>query len=827
MIQMDGAPTGGTAPLTHEPSLAARLAEGRAHFRAVGLDGLVGHAFRWRRLIGEAATSTDAERALVFEAMGWEALSRPLLGWAWVLLSTARDLAVDAAPPEVQEALDALADGPMGAYEDDAELLRDVAKWAGVRLAQVHAALRLRQKALRRGQALPAEDRDPLANPAMDLRHRWFFRLQRSTGTGRLRALALAARLGLTSDDLVWLLILKAIDDDIALGQLRRQWFGEEDVFSVGLVLELLSDDDDERARLLGRLDVRSPLIQHRLVYVNPPRSRPNTGRVNCAPELDESVHAWVDDRPFHPEGLDLVLQWHTPSEGTAERFFASRLDRLDRVTTEVTGPCFVGICGPSLETGRSAALTWCARQGRRLLQVDVHWLLKDPATFERVLRLAVREARLRDGLVLLNGDRRWDGSDPGHTAICEAIVRCAAFSTDPVLLDCELEGNDFLRRQMSPLFELRILPPTLDEQVALWSEAMDAAGLVPFDDDKIRRSVCDMALNVEDIFRAVRLARDQAWLALDPSPDATSPRIEVRHVEPEAIRAMASSKLNEGLHDIAERIETRLSWNDVILPENVLGKLMEIITYARYRRQVFEEWGFGAKVPYGRANSSLFTGPPGTGKTMVAGIIARELGMDLFRIEVSQIVSKWVGETEKNLGRVFDIASRGHAVLLFDEADSLFGKRTSVSTAQDRYSNLEVNYLLQRIESFDGVTILTSNFAENIDEAFARRIKFKVDFPFPEVEERSRIWQVCLPDSAMVARSINFERLGKAFELSGGHIKNAVLRAAFRAAEQGVAIDDDVLEEAGIAECQEMGKLLRVRNGRVVLNEPPPRDDV
>jgi len=807
----------------HEPgesTLAERLQAARTLFAEGGLAPLEGHAFRWRRAIATAPTATDAERALVFEAMGWEALSRPLHGWAWVLLKTAHELAGPHAPDAITAAIEALGQGPLRPYEDDAELLTDVARWAGVRLAQVHTALRRRQKALRQGGSADAAPCDPLDDPAMDLRHCWFFRLERSAGTGRLRVLALAARLGLTSDDLAWLLILKAIDDDIALGQLRRQWFGEEDVFTVGLVLELLSDNADERARLLSRLDVRAPLVQHRLVYLNPPKSRPNTGRVNCAPELDESVHAWVDDRPFHPEGLDLVLQWHSPTEGTAESFFASRLDRLDRVVATAVQPSFVGICGPSIETGRAAALTWCARHDRRLLQVDVHWLLKDPATLERVLRLVVREARLRDGLVLLNGDRKWDGSDPAHTAVCDAIVRCAAFATQPILLDCELEGNDFIRRHLAPLFELRILPPTLDEQVTLWTEAMVAARLEPFSDDRIRRSVCDMALNVEDIFRAVRLARDQAWLGADSPAEGPEHEVQVTSVAPEAIRAMASSKLNEGLHDIAERIETRLFWQDVVLPENVLGKLMEIITYARYRRQVFEDWGFGAKVPYGRANSSLFTGPPGTGKTMVAGIIARELGMDLFRIEVSQIVSKWVGETEKNLGRVFDIASRGHAVLLFDEADSLFGKRTSVNSAQDRYSNLEVNYLLQRIESFDGVTILTSNFAENIDEAFARRIKFKIEFPFPEADERARIWQVCLPDGTMVAPGIDFERLGKAFELSGGHIKNAVLRGAFKAAEQGIPIDGVVLEEVGISECQDLGKLLRVRDGRVVLTE-------
>src|SRR5690606_36008172 len=212
---------------------------------------------------------------------------------------------------------------------------------------------------------------------------------------------------------------------------------------------------------------------------------------------------------------------------------------------------------------------------------------------------------------------------------------------------------------------------------------------------------------------------------------------------------AMAASKKQMGMRGIAQKVSTSLTWNDVVLPDEVLATLMEIVTYARYQRKVFDDWGFGAKLPYGRSNSALFTGSPGTGKTMVAGIIARELGMDLFRVDVSQIVSKYIGETEKNLAKIFDEASQGHVVLLFDEADSLFAKRTSVKSSHDRYANLEVNYLLQRIEVYDGVTVLTSNFPDNIDDAFARRIRFKVDFPFPDEAERAKLWRIMVPDEA------------------------------------------------------------------------------
>lgn len=202
----------------------------------------------------------------------------------------------------------------------------------------------------------------------------------------------------------------------------------------------------------------------------------------------------------------------------------------------------------------------------------------------------------------------------------------------------------------------------------------------------------------------------------------------------------------------------------------------------------------------------------------MVAGIIARELGMDCFRIEMSRVVSKYIGETEKNLGKVFDEAARSHAVILFDEADSLFAKRTEVKSHHDRYSNLEVNYLLQRIESFDGVTVLTTNFPKNIDDAFARRIKFKIEFPMPEAEERTKMWRIMLPKGAEMTDDIDFDLLGSAFEFSGAGIKDAVLRSAFRAAEAGTPINTDLLEEAGIAVCRESGKLIRVKEGKVAM---------
>jgi SpoVK/Ycf46/Vps4 family AAA+-type ATPase len=256
-------------------------------------------------------------------------------------------------------------------------------------------------------------------------------------------------------------------------------------------------------------------------------------------------------------------------------------------------------------------------------------------------------------------------------------------------------------------------------------------------------------------------------------------------------------------------RITWRQTWDDLVLPDDAVLEVREFIARIRHRRLVYESWGFGRKVAKGLGLSALFSGPPGTGKTMVAGLIAEELKLDLYQVDLSKVVSKWIGETEKNLAELFDAAEAGHAILLFDEADSLFAKRTEVKSSNDRYANLEVNYLLQRMEAFAGVVILTTNHETSIDEAFRRRLSLRVDFPVPEPEERERLWRTLLPAQAEVSADIDFDGLAHRFEMTGGYIKNAALRAAFLAADEGTAIAMRHLMRAARAEYQAMGKVI------------------
>jgi SpoVK/Ycf46/Vps4 family AAA+-type ATPase len=244
------------------------------------------------------------------------------------------------------------------------------------------------------------------------------------------------------------------------------------------------------------------------------------------------------------------------------------------------------------------------------------------------------------------------------------------------------------------------------------------------------------------------------------------------------------------------------------VLPADIHDSIVELVARIRHRRTVYDTWGFDQVMSTARGLTALFQGGPGTGKTLVASAIANELGLDLYRIDLSRVMSKWIGETEQNLGKVFDAAEEGQALILFDEADSLFSKRTEVRTSVDRYANLEVNYLLQRLDTFEGVAVLTTNFGTAIDAAFKRRLSCRLTFPFPDDEARERLWRVHLPDQLPLAGKLDLGDLARRYKMSGGYIRNAALRAAFLAAEEQAPLSQDHLERAVRAEFREGGKL-------------------
>jgi SpoVK/Ycf46/Vps4 family AAA+-type ATPase len=263
----------------------------------------------------------------------------------------------------------------------------------------------------------------------------------------------------------------------------------------------------------------------------------------------------------------------------------------------------------------------------------------------------------------------------------------------------------------------------------------------------------------------------------------------------------------NQILSNFSHKIIPRYALKDIVLPHGRKVQLEEILNYVKYRHLVLSEWGFEQNLSLGKGLNILFEGESGTGKTMAAEIIAHELKLDLYKIDLSSIVSKYIGETEKNLSSVFKEAETSNAIIFFDEADAIFGKRSEIKDAHDRYANIEINYLLQKLEEHTGITILATNLAQNIDDAFTRRIHFSIEFPFPNEDQRMKIWEMAFPANAPLHKEVDINLLSRQFSVTGGAIKNVALKAAFRAAKESSDISMTHIILALKEEYEKLGK--------------------
>ena len=320
------------------------------------------------------------------------------------------------------------------------------------------------------------------------------------------------------------------------------------------------------------------------------------------------------------------------------------------------------------------------------------------------------------------------------------------------------------------PVLRFGVNRPGAAEQKELWAQALgsEAARL----NGALDGVASQFRLSAETILRTAATLRGAL-------PSETAPDVALW----QACRLSVRSRLD----DLAQRVEPVATWDDLVLPEPQLATLRQIAAHVRQRLRVYDDWGFAGKCTRGLGISALFSGESGTGKTMAAEVLANELHLDLYRIDLASTVSKYIGETEKNLHRVFDAAEDSGAILLFDEADALFGKRSEVKDSHDRYANIEVSYLLQRMETYRGLAILTTNLRAALDSAFQRRLRFAVQFPFPDQAQRERIWRGIFPAAAPV-EAIDHAKLAH-LNVAGGSIRNIALNAAFLAADTRAAL--------------------------------------
>jgi hypothetical protein len=430
-----------------------------------------------------------------------------------------------------------------------------------------------------------------------------------------------------------------------------------------------------------------------------------------------------------------------------------------------------VQLAGADPASQRAVAAAACAALGMSLHAIATESLPGSPRELDDFLRLWQREVALGAGALLVEDEGE---TEPAREAI---VARLVEGLPSPLIL----ASRERRRARQRPLLSLDVGKPSPCEQRELWraelgDAAPDLAGAV------------DALVSQFDLSApVVRAAYAGALGSLaEENEEAAEAGRELAPALPttlaDALWESCRSQARPRLESLAHRIEPSAGWDDLILPPRERGMLQEIALQVRHRARVYEEWGFAARGGRGLGVAALFSGGSGTGKTLAAEVLAGELRLDLFRIDLALAVSKYIGETEKNLRRIFDAAEEGGAILLFDEADALFGKRGEVKDSHDRYANLEVSYLLQRMESYRGLAILTTNLKDSLDAAFLRRLRFIVHFPFPDAAEREAIWRRAFPAATPTA-GLEPEKLAR-LNVAGGSIRNIALAAAFLAAD-------------------------------------------
>ncbi|MET8699671.1 ATP-binding protein [Kitasatospora sp. NPDC004723] len=421
-------------------------------------------------------------------------------------------------------------------------------------------------------------------------------------------------------------------------------------------------------------------------------------------------------------------------------------------------GPPHSELTGADRRTRWEIAAAAAHRAGLGLYAAHREDLPTEPAERERLARLWQREAILIPAALLVEGAE--PGRERPHSP--NGVEAFLAGLTVPLVVS----GDEPRPPGASDRPRLAVPPLGPEDQLAIWTTALDGAPGIT--ERELRSLAAQFSLPGHVIRSAAATARRAAGNGRDISPLAWhAGLVEARMC----------------LDELGRRVEPRAGWEDLVLEDRQRATLREIVAHVRRRGTVYQEWGFEAVLRHGLGVTALFAGGSGTGKTLAAEVVAGQLGVDLFVIDLSQVVSKYIGETEKNLRRVFDAAERGGALLLFDEADALFGKRSEVRDSHDRYANLEVSYLLMRMEAYRGLAVLTTNMKKALDPAFMRRIRFVVDFPFPGVPERAEIWRRVIP-ARTPSQGVDPERLAQ-LTVTGGSIRNIALSAAFQAADE------------------------------------------
>jgi SpoVK/Ycf46/Vps4 family AAA+-type ATPase len=615
--------------------------------------------------------------------------------------------------------------------------------------------------------------------------------------------------------------VVVAIAPEIDLRYERIYAYLQDDVTrkrpTVDLALHLLSQTPETRLADRAAFATDAALIRNELVRLLPPDGASEPPLLAHALKVDDQVVRMLLGGSELDRRLGGVAELVEPEGEEDEDVLPGDAgDRLGRLVVQSRASRHglrLYFRGASSASRRRAAESLAARVGMRLLAVDLVQLLSHRLEIDGFLRLLFREAWLQHAIVLFDGVDRLDRTaGSGEARIFDQLAAFESAEADIVVLGGERPWVP-VARGMTGVLTVPIPVPGFDGRLEAWRRRLAEMG-VSVGADEVATLAERFRLTSDQIADAVTSAeRQAAWRAARSTSGWADDEDDGVHASSEVtlddLFAAARGQSSSQLDSHALKIRPVQRWDDIVVPPETVSQLRDMCSWVSHRQRVLGDWGFERRLSYGKGLAALFFGPSGTGKTMAAEIIAGELGLDLFKIDLSSVVSKYIGETEKNLAAIFRAAQDINGILLFDEADALYGKRSEVRDSHDRYANIEISFLLQQMEQYEGIAILATNLRQNMDEAFIRRLQFAVEFPFPDAEDRSRIWEVHFPAEAPRDADIDFALLGREFRIAGGNIKNAVLAAAFMAAEQDAPIGMDHILRATRRELQKMGRVV------------------
>lgn len=554
---------------------------------------------------------------------------------------------------------------------------------------------------------------------------------------------------------------------------------------TVNLMMNLLGADADERLTIWGRLAADMPLRKNALITTSADNNAPQGSFIAANLLVDQRIADYLFGGNTPDSRIADVVSFVQP-DATYERALS--------VDATILNPPDVPILFMQGKSGlgrRQSAHKLAAAHRLPLMEINLARLGALEMNSKQAWTLALREAWLNGSALLLSEwESTLDNNDQPPQTLWDDLVAYPY----PVFICASTTWEPHTTLRQRRLIRWKFESPQFDERHYLWEQAL-AGHNVDLSKAELSRIVTKFRFSPAQIKRAVLTAAD---LAL------TQGKI----IDADLLYAGAQAHSTLRLGRLARQVETRHNWEDLILPEDQITQLRELRSRAENVHLVQDVWGFGAKIAPRPGISALFAGESGTGKTMSAEVIARDLGLLMYKIDLSAVVSKYIGETEKNLSVIFEEAQASSAILFFDEADALFGKRSEVKDARDRYANIETAYLLQQIEDYDGVAILATNLRQNLDEAFTRRLDFVVTYPFPDADARKRIWERHFPQEVPLARDIDLMEISERFPMAGGNIRNAALASAYLAAADGRVITNEHIFSAIRREHQKMGRL-------------------